>query len=162
MGTILKKALLISACLIGSSTVTDYAAHNPKAAQNTKEIQTVSFCDLTNHPERYVKKLIKTSAIFLTHFPDVWFMYDENCSAMSSRVTDYLSCKSDAECDRLRKLSSLHRDGDGERWRNQMVVVGELHIVEHQNRIGGSSRVLKFAIADITSVSAVPQGVPWP
>jgi hypothetical protein len=160
----LKKTLLTFACLMLSSFAgIDYAGHNPsKAVRGDRQIETVSFCELTNHPERYVNKLIKTSAIFLTHFPDVWFMYDQNCSEKNNRVSDYLNCKSDVECDRLKQLTSLHRDGDGEKWRNKMVVIGELHIVNHQNRSGGPTRVLKFAVSDIESVSPVPSDVAWP
>ncbi len=161
-GTLKKTLLTFAGLVLSSSGGIDYAAHNPKAAQGGQQVETVSFCELTNHPERYVNKPIKTSAIFLTHFPDVWFMYDENCSDKSNRVTDYLNCKSDAECERLRKSSSLHRDGNGERWRNKMVVIGELHIVERQNRSGGPARVLKFAISKIESVSPVPGEVEWP
>ena len=164
MKGILKKTLLMFACLMLSSSVgIDYAGHNlSKAAQGGQQVEAVSFCELTNHPERYVNKPIKTSAIFLTHFPDVWFMYDENCSDKSNRVIDYFNCKPDAECGRLRKLSSLHQDGDGEKWRNRMVVVGEFHIVNRQSRSGDPTRVLTFAISDIELVSAVPSSVPWP
>jgi len=164
MKGILKKATLMFACLVSSSSVgTDFARHNSsKPALRGRQIETVSFCELTSHPERYVNKLIKTSAIFLTHFPDVWFMYDQNCSEKNNRVSDYLNCNPDVECDRLKQLTSLHRDGDGEKWRNKMVVIGELHIVNHQNRSGDPVRVLKFAISDIELVSSVPSEVAWP
>jgi hypothetical protein len=165
MQGILKNAIPLVACLIFSSSAarTDFARHNPwKALHRDEQIEMIPFCKLTKHPERYVNKVIKTSAIFLTHFPDVWFMYDQNCSDKNSRVSDYLNCKSDAECDRLRKLMPLHRDGDGEKWRNKMVVVGALLIVNRTDGSGRSTRVLKFAISDIESVSAVPQRVPWP
>jgi hypothetical protein len=56
----------------------------------------------------------------------------------------------------------LYHDGDGERWRNRMVVLGELQIANRQTRSGGSTRVLKFAISDIESVSYVPSEVAWP
>ena len=164
MKEILTKAPLILACIMfGSTAGLHHASHIlSKPAQGSRQVETVSFCELTSHPERYANKLIKTSAIFLTHFPDVWFMYDQNCSDKSNRVTDYLNCKSDAECDRLRKLTSLNRDGDGEKWRNKMVVIGELHIVNRQTGSGDSMRVLKFAISDIESVSRVPTEVAWP
>jgi hypothetical protein len=142
---------------------TDYAAHNPpEAPHEDQQIETVSFCELTNHPERYVNKSIKTSAIFLTHFPDVWFMYDENCPEKSNRVTDYLNCRTEAECARLKNLSSLHRDGDGEKWRTKMVVIGQLHVVEAKDRSNTPTHVLKFAVTDIESVTAVSPSVLWP
>lgn len=164
MKGILKKASLMLTCLVVISSVElDYASHIPsKPSQEGQHVETVSFCELANHPERYANKLVKTSAIFLTHFPDVWFMYDQNCSDKSSRITYYLNCKSEAECQRLSKLTSLHRDGDGEKWRNKMLVIGELHIENRQNRSGGSTRVLKFAISDIESVSCVSSEVAWP
>jgi hypothetical protein len=158
-----KTILLMFVCLPFSSIGgTDYGRQKVSKPKGDQQVETVSFCELTNHPERDANKLIKTNAIFLTHFPDVWFMYDENCSDKSNRVTDYLNCKSDAECDRLKKSSSLHRDGDGEKWRNRMVVVGELQIENRQNRSADPTRVLKFALTDIESVSAVPDNVPWP
>jgi len=163
MNRSLKKTALICACLIISLSATpDVAGDISKTSKGYQQVKTVPFCDLAKHPERYTDKLVRTTGIFLTHFPDVWFMYDENCSDRSSRATGYLNCKSEAACGRLRRLSALHRDGDGERWRNQMAVVGELHIVELQNRSGGHNRALKFGITDIESVSVVPQSAPWP
>ncbi len=164
MRRILRKLGLILAYFVFSlCSATDYAAHNPSGtAQEVRPVETVSFCELTNHPERYVNKSIKTTAIFLTYFPDVWFMYDESCAEKSNRVLDYLSCRPEAECARLRNLSSLHRDGDGEKWRNKMVVIGQLHLVERKDRRGNPTRVLKFAVTDIESVTAVSEGVLWP
>lgn len=159
-----KKPPLTLAWLVFSLFVaTDHAAHNPsKAAHQDQQIETVSFCALTNHPEQYVNKPIKTSAIFLTYFPDLWFMYDENCPQKGNRVTDYLNCRPDAECARLKNLSSLHRDGDGEKWRNKMVVIGQLHVVKAKDRSNTPTRVLKFAITDIESVTEVSSTVLWP
>lgn len=157
------KRLLVLICLfVNSSHGIGYVVNHENTAPGRRQIETVSFCELTNHSERYVNRTIKTSAIFLRHFPDVWFMYDEECSDKSNRVTDYLRCKPDAECDRLRTLSSMHRDGNGERWRNRMVVIGELQFAERESRSGDRTRVLKFAISDIESVSAVPENVSWP
>ena len=127
-----------------------------------KQIEGVSFCDLTKTPERYVNKTVITSAIFLTSFPDVWFMYDANCSEMSNRVIDYLNCKSDAECDRLKKLSNSHKDIEGDMRRNQKLVVGNLHIVPSRDRSQPHAKDLKFEILDIIAVAAVPEGIPWP
>jgi hypothetical protein len=164
MQGILTNAIALFACVVFSSFATrECGNHNPSdAARKNEQMEVIPFCELTKDPDRYVNKVIRTNAIFLTHFPDVWFMYDQNCSDKRSRVSDYLNCKSDTECDRLRKLMALHRNGDGEKWRNKMVVVGALHIVNRKDGSGGSTRVLRFAISDIELVSAVPQSVPWP
>ncbi|MDT5121789.1 MAG: hypothetical protein QOC96_1271 [Acidobacteriota bacterium] len=163
MKGIVKKASLILVCLvISASARLDYARYiQPKPPKEDQHVARVSFCELTKHPELYTNKLVKTSAIFVDYFPDVWFMYDQNCSDENSRVIDYLNCKADAECQRLRNLASW-KDGDGEKWRNRMVVIGEIQIVNRQNRSGENIRVLKFAVSDIESVSRVPSNVPWP
>src|SRR5947209_4839460 len=100
MKGIVKKASLILVCLvITASARLDYARHiQPKPPKEDQHITRVSFCELTKHPERYANKLVKTSAIFVDYFPDVWFMYDQNCSDENSRVFDYLNCKADVEC----------------------------------------------------------------
>lgn len=156
----LKRANLMLACLILSAFTGSHSARDVRGG--CQPIETVPFCELTKHPERYADKVIRTSAIFLTHFPDVWFMYDEDCADKSNRVSHYLKCKPEIECRRLSKLSSLHRDGDGERWRNRIVVTGTLQIEQRQNRTIGSLRVLKFGIVSIESVFPVRQSVPWP
>jgi len=149
--------------VLGSSGSAAYAGYDSSnSVEENHQVESVSFCELMIHPERYANKLIKTSAIFVTHFPDVWFMYDQRCSGKDNRVSEYLNCKSDSECNRLKKLAELYRDGDGEKWRNQMVVIGELQIVERQNRAGELIRLKKFAILDIESVCPVPREVAWP
>src|SRR5438046_5995974 len=66
----------------------------------------VAFCELARHPEKYVNHVVRTSAIFVQYFPDVWFMYDPRCSDRKNRMTDYLECKTNSHCDRLRRLSN--------------------------------------------------------
>jgi hypothetical protein len=160
MGNLRMKAIAMCFCLsLGLVPHGALSSNKPSRLQGNSRIETVSLCELAKEPERYANKLIRTNGIFLTGFPDVRFMYDEDCSDEKNRIADYLNCKTDSECERLIKCTSLHRNGDTDRWRNKMVVVGELQIEFHKST---DTRVLRFAISDIESVSAVPPTVPWP
>jgi hypothetical protein len=132
----------------------------PVASPGHGSVETVSLCKLTRNPSRYLGKPLKLNAIIVSYFPDVWFMYDENCPTKPNRLIHYLDCKSEKQCNHLKNLLSANQDGNGERFRSRVTVIGKLQIETSVSQ--NEKRILKFGISAVESTSLVSTEVQWP
>lgn len=155
----LRSATLILTCLLIYCSGLAINRERSKVLNENRPIETVHFCDLAKHPELYTGRSIATTAIFVTAFPDVWFMCDEQCLDKDYRISYSLNCKPNVDCEYLKRAMSAHLVGDGERFRNRMTVLGELRV---ENRQKAPKKILKFYISDVQSKSDVPREVLWP
>lgn len=93
MGNCIYSLAFILVLLAGARPNTAVANQwrNKQAAKLAAKIPTVSFCDLTLHPKRYLNRVVRVRASYITWWESS-YLYSESCRDDEHKIHDALDC----------------------------------------------------------------------
>jgi hypothetical protein len=134
----------------------------PKAKSPTptpESIPTVDFCDLTAHPKRYSRKLVRIKATYVWWWESS-YLYSSECETDDKKIHNGLDCSGDAKCERLSKEVYDHFKYErenviGPAYRSVVTLVGRL-VGPNKRGFGHlNSFKFEFRIREVESASKV-------
>jgi hypothetical protein len=129
-------------------------------------VPTADFCDLTVHPERYVGKLVRVGASYVSWWESS-YLYNVRCESDERKVHDALDCAGGRGCERLggRVYGLINRrqrpDKNDYAFRAYVTLVG---------RLVGPSEVgfghlnwakYEFKIRKVEAAAPMPSDIPY-
>jgi hypothetical protein len=135
----------------------------PQQGRTAGQIATVNFCDLLSNPERYDKKIIRTTAIYETYYHGT-FLYKLSCKSADANInaefTNSSQFKTSSIVERQLEKVMSHSERTGAA-RANVTVVGRFN---NWNGFGyghlDSSR-FQFDVMSFESAKSVPASTPW-
>ncbi|HKS26538.1 MAG TPA: hypothetical protein VJS44_01900 [Pyrinomonadaceae bacterium] len=145
------------------------AANQARKKQRTKatvKIPTVSFCDLTDHPERYLNRVVRVRASYIAWWESS-YLYSDSCRDDYHKIHDAPACEnpSDDECrKRADKIWSalspkMRADKNNFAQRVSAVFVGRLKGPGAFGHLGAFR--YEFRIMRVEKAELIPESAPW-
>jgi len=167
-------ALLLSLLLSGAAL----GSQHKSSSSSSNRVTTVEFCDLTEHPERYVNKLVRVKANYIVWWESS-YLYSDSCQKGEHSIHNALDCPgggSCTDCNRLplecekigkqisKALEPYMRDS-GDRYHTMTAYrVSAIYI----GRLVGPGKYghldsfrYEFRIRRVEKAMAIPDNVPW-
>ena len=131
----------------------------------TKKIPTASFCDLTNHPKRYLNRVVRVRASYIAWWESS-YLYSDSCRDDKHKIHDAPDCQeSDDEC-RKRTDSiwaalspKMRPDKNNFAQRVSAVFIGKLNGPGAFGHLGAFR--YEFRIVRVEKAESIPDNVPW-
>lgn len=144
-------------------------ANQAKKKQRTKatvKLPTVSFCDLTDHPERYLNRVVRVRASYIAWWESS-YLYSDSCRDDEHKIHDATDCEnpSDKECwkraDKIRSALSpkMRPDKDNFAQRVSAVFVGRLKGPGAFGHLGAFR--YEFRIMRVEKAELIHESAPW-
>lgn len=134
--------------------------------KNQNHIPTVSLCDLTEHYEKYVGKVVRINASYVSWWESS-YIYDLKCEDAAHKIHDAIDCSDEQSCQKLGKeiygfINQYQRPDKNNHARRAFVtLVGKLE-GPSENGYGhlGSFR-FEFRIKKAEKASPMPSHFPY-
>jgi hypothetical protein len=143
--------------LVPASVAGGDSSKHANLQQAGRKIRTVSFCELTRHPERYVGRQVRINSSYVVWWESS-FLYNLKCNNDESKIWPEFNC-SDRKCYELVQ-KQLRRAKDQFAARADVSLVGTL------KGPGGFGHLdhfrYMFLINEVESASPIPDDTPWP
>lgn len=135
--------------------------------QEQSEIPTVSFCELTNNPEKYADKIIRTEESYIVWWESS-YLYSETCIDNKQKIHNVTDCEAtDEKCLKdfsaeWKKLEPYMRSKKSKyqtTFRVKAVFVGRFVGPGTYGHLG--SFEYEFRVQKVEKVTAIPKSVSW-